>query len=81
VHDLKFVDKQGGPTILSGTITQEDAPDSLVTSVPLYAAVGGRNVYLGRVFAEGRQTFFHIPVPRQARKILIDPEHSLLSRN
>lgn len=80
LHDLKFAEKAGTTTV-SGTIVQDDAPDWLVTSVPLYASIAGRNVFLGRVFAEGQETSFHISAPRQARKIVIDPEHTLLSRN
>lgn len=80
LHDLKFVDKAGATTV-SGTIVQDDAPDGLVTSVPLYASIAGRNVFLARVFAEGHETSFHISAPRHTHKILLDPEHTLLSRN
>jgi hypothetical protein len=80
LRDVKFADKTGATTV-SGTIVQEDAPDWLVTAVPLYASTAGGNVFLGRVFAEGQKTSFHISSPRQTRKILMDPEHTLLSRN
>jgi len=80
LRDLKFADKTGATTV-TGVIVQKEAPDSLVTSVPLYASVAGRSIFLGRVFAEGPETSFHISAPHQTRKILIDPEHTLLSRN
>lgn len=80
LRDLKFADKAEA-TAVSGTIVQDHAPDGLVTSVPLYASIAGRNVFLARVFAEGQQTAFHVSAPRHTRKILIDPEHTLLSRN
>jgi len=80
LRDLKFADK-GEATTVSGTIVQDHAPDGLVTSVPLYASIAGRNVFLARVFAEGQQTSFHVSAPSHTRKILIDPEHTLLSRN
>ena len=80
LRDLKFADKAAGTTI-SGTIVQDYAPDTLVTAVPLYASVGGRNVFLGRVFAEGPETSFHISAPHLTRKVLLDPERTLLSRN
>lgn len=79
LHDLKFTDKASN-TLVSGTLMQEDAPNSLVTSVPIYASVGGRNIFLGRVFAEGHDTIFHISAPLHARKIVVDPEQTLLSR-
>jgi hypothetical protein len=80
LRDLKFADKAEA-TAVSGTIVQDHAPDGLVTSVPLYASIAGRNVFLARVFAEGQQTSFHVSAPSHTRKILIDPEHTLLSRN
>ena len=61
-------------------VAQEHAPDNLVTAVPLYASIAGKSVFLGRVFAEGKETQFHIPAPVGARKIIIDPEQTLLSR-
>lgn len=80
LHDLRFTDK-GNSTLVSGTIVQDEAPDTLVTPVPLYASIGGKNVFLGRVFAEGHDTAFHLTAPLHTRKILIDPEQTLLSRN
>ncbi|HEX7893512.1 MAG TPA: hypothetical protein VF447_04915, partial [Terriglobales bacterium] len=66
--------------LVSGTIVQNDAPDELVTSVPIFAVIAGKDVYLGRVFAEGRETPFHIAAPAGTRKIVLDPEGTILSR-
>ena len=79
LRDVKFSDK-GKTASVSGTIVQEQAPDTLVTSVPLYASVGGKNVFVKRVFAEGQETQFRLSVPPGTHKIVIDPEHTLLSR-
>src|SRR6266536_609898 len=79
LRDLKFVDK-GHSTLVTGTIVQEHAPDSLVTSLPLYAS-GGKNAFLGRVFAEGHETQFRITAPAGTRKLALDPEQTLLTRN
>ena len=63
---VKFTHKNGRPMV-SGTLLQKDAPDALVTSVPLYAKTpGGKPVYLGRVFADGPETEFHLPVPNRS---------------
>jgi peptidase M1-like protein len=80
LRGLKFTEK-GGATVVSGTIVQEHAPDNLVTAVPLYASIAGKNIFLGRVFAEGEATQFHIPAPAGTHKIALDPEQTLLSRN
>jgi aminopeptidase N len=79
LHDTKITD---GPksALASGKIAVSEAPDSLVTPVPIYAVVGNRNVFLGRVFAEGPETTFRLSAPLHARKIVIDPDGSVLAR-
>ena len=80
LHAVKFSDKTGSTTV-SGVILQKDAPDNLVTSVPLYAPVGGRLVLLGRVFADGPETPFHLTAPANARKVVLDPDQTVLARS
>lgn len=67
-------------TSISGRILQKEAPDDLVTSIPLYALKGGKPVLLGRVFADGPETPFRIIAPAGTRKILLDPNQTLLGR-
>jgi hypothetical protein len=76
---VKYVDKSGS-TVVSGTILQKDAPKELVTSVPVYASVSGKSVLLGRVFAEGPETPFHLSAPAGARRVVLDPAQTLLAR-
>lgn len=78
VRDVKFAEH--GANIVTGTIMQEHAPESLVTAVPVYASVGGRNVFLARVFAEGRETHFRLTAPAGTSKLVLDPEMTLLSQ-
>ena len=80
LRDLKYADRSG-TTLVSGTIVQGQAPDTLVTAIPLYASTGGKLVFLKRVFAEGTETQFRISAPAGTRKIVIDPEHTLLARS
>ena len=75
---VKFTAKGSG-AIASGTVVEKEAPDDLVTSVPIYAVVGGRNILLGRVFADGPETSFHLSAPTGASKLLIDPYGTLLT--
>jgi hypothetical protein len=79
LRDVKIVDKAGTP-VVTGTIVQDNAPETLVTSVPLYAVVGGKPVFLRRVFADGTETSFRLAAPAGTRKILLDPDETLLSR-
>jgi hypothetical protein len=80
LHGVKYSDKPGSTTI-SGVILQKDAPDNLVTSVPLYASVAGKMVLLGRVFADGAETPFYLSAAPGARRVVLDPEHTLLARS
>ena len=79
LQDVKISNREGA-TQVTGTIVQNHAPETLVTSVPLYAVVGTKPVFLRRVFADGKETPFRVTAPAGTRRILIDPEHTLLSR-
>lgn len=79
LRSAKYTDKEAGTTV-SGTILQKDAPKDLVTPVPLYASRDGKLVFLGRVFADGPETPFHLSAPAGTRKILVDPDQTLLAR-
>jgi hypothetical protein len=79
LHGVKYADKANSTTI-SGVILQKDAPETLVTPVPLYTSVAGKMTLLGRVFADGPETPFHLTAPAGARKVVLDPELTLLAR-
>jgi hypothetical protein len=75
----KFLPKNGG-TAVSGTIFQKDAPADLVTSVPVYGSgPGKRSVLIGRVFADGRESSFHLSAPAGISKIVLDPNETILT--
>jgi Peptidase family M1 domain len=77
---VKFTPKGPG-SIVSGTILQKDGPQDLVTSVPIYAVTGGKQlVLLGRVFADGEESQFRLSAPAGARKIVLDPYGTILTR-
>lgn len=78
LRNLKLVPKDNA-TIVSGVLLQKNAPSELVTSVPLYASVGRKNFLLGRIFADGPETSFHLTAPAGTRSILIDPNGTLLT--
>jgi Peptidase family M1 domain len=79
IHGIKYVDA-GNTTTITGTLLQKDAPDDLVTPVPLYGFEAGKMTLLGQVFADGPETSFHLTAPVGTRKILIDPKQTLLAR-
>jgi hypothetical protein len=80
LQGVRFAAKANA-TVVSGVILQKDAPEDLVTSVPLYAVITGRApMLLGRVFADGAETSFRLSAPAGARKLLLDPKGTILSR-
>lgn len=79
LRGVKFTDKAGA-TLITGTIEQNQAPDTLVTAVPMYASLAGKNIFLGHVFAEGKDTAFHLSAPAGVRKVLLDPDQTILAR-
>ena len=77
---VKFSPKQSG-VIVNGTILQKDAPPELVTSVPIYGQLGGKQlVLLGRVFADGEESTFRLAAPAGVHKIVVDPYQTILTR-
>jgi Peptidase family M1 domain len=80
LHELKL-SSRAGATIATGVIVQDRAPDTLVTAVPLYAVIASKPVFLARVFAEGHETPFRLTAPTGTRKLVLDPEDTLLARS
>jgi hypothetical protein len=78
VKDAHFSTKTGKP-VVTGTLVQLDAPDDLVTSLPVYGAVGENKVYLGRVFAEGPETRFTLSAPAGIKRLILDPYQTVLT--
>ena len=78
-HDVKIVPKEHG-AVISGIILQKDAPDDLVTAVPIYAVIGNDSrLLVGQVLADGLETPFRLVAPAGTRKILVDPEQTILT--
>jgi hypothetical protein len=78
-HDIRITEKAGVTTI-TGTIAQKDAPDDLVTAVPVYGATAGNAlVFLGEVLADGADTAFLLAAPRDVRRVVLDPGQTILA--
>jgi hypothetical protein len=74
------ISQKGAGRLVTGTILQKEAPQELVTSVPIYAVVAGRTPrLLGRVFADGPESTFQISAPVGTRKVLLDPYQTILT--
>jgi hypothetical protein len=69
-----------GKTVVTGTIAEKDAPDNLVTLVPVYSLLPQKSL-LGQVFVDDHEVQFRLTAPSGTRKIVLDPEHTLLTRS
>jgi hypothetical protein len=71
---------KGGAVSISGLILQKNAPDNLITAIPVYGATTGNSlVFLGEVLADGPETLFHFDAPEAVHKIVIDPNQTILT--
>jgi hypothetical protein len=80
LSDVKFDSKPGSGVTVTGKITQKDAPDSMVTLVPVYAVIAGKNKLIGQLFADEDETYFRLAAPAGTRKVVLDPYHTVLTR-
>ncbi len=78
-REIHFVDKPGAVTI-TGIIVQKDAPDDLVTAIPVYGSTTDKAlIFLGEVLADGHETAFRLTAPNTVHKIVLDPFQTILS--
>jgi len=64
---------------IKGKIFQTNVPPSFIARVPLYAAgPGNRSTSLGSIVAAGPETPFHFTSSSAPRKLVIDPQMTLL---
>ena len=75
---VKFSRSGEGNTV-SGVIQQNSAAFDLVTSIPIYGIAADRQIYIGRVFAEGAETRFSLPAPAGIKQVVLDPYHTVLT--
>jgi hypothetical protein len=73
------VHKSESGYVVRGKLFQSGVPQSFIARVPLYSAnAGGRPVLLGTVVAAGAETSFRLASQNPVRKIVIDPQMTLL---
>lgn len=73
-------DRKGPHLRASAKLLQKDAPGELITAVPIYAEVARGDLRLvARVFADGEETPFTLNVPPGTRKLVVDPNGTILT--
>ncbi|HEY1465116.1 MAG TPA: M1 family aminopeptidase [Terriglobales bacterium] len=68
-----------GKTVVTGSISEKEAADNLITPVPVYALLP-RKALIGQVFVDEHEVQFKLTAPAGTRKIVLDPDHTLLTR-
>lgn len=79
-YKLTFTSSRDGSEFaIKGVLRQEGVPDEFIAPVPIYAAQsGGKPVLLGTVVTNGTETSFRFRAAAIPRKLIIDPELTLL---
>jgi len=79
-YSVEFtVRPQGKGFLVRGTLKQSGVPESFLAAVPLYVArAGGKPMPLGTVGTSGERTAFQFISPVQPKRLLIDPQLTLL---
>ncbi len=79
-YKVEFTARPHGDAFLvRGTLKQRDVPETFIAPVPLYATrPGGKPVLLGTVVASGPATPFQFITPVRPKRLLIDPQLTLL---
>ena len=75
----KFEDQPDGKVLISGTITQQNAPENWIMILPVRLSFGGNQQALGTVLVEGPSSPFQIKVATRPTKIELDPDRWILS--
>jgi aminopeptidase N len=78
-YKVEFTAKRSGEQfVVKGVLNQDGVPPEFLARVPLFAAAGGKQVFLGHVTTTGSQTSFRFVTTFDPKRILIDPELTLL---
>jgi aminopeptidase N len=77
--EYQLQDQPDGKVLLSGTITQENAPDDWIMPLPVLISFGKNQEARGTVMAHGPKAPIQIRLPARPQKVELDPHHWVLS--
>ena len=75
----KLEDQPDGKVMLSGAITQQNAPENWVMVLPVKLSFGGKQQAMGTVLVQGASSPFRIKLPMRPKKVELDPDHWIIS--
>ncbi len=79
--DYRFEDQPDGKVLMTGTITQEHAPETWFMVLPVAMTFGGKQTAYTTVIADGPKAQFNIKLPARPSKVELDPLRWVLSEN
>jgi len=77
--EYHFRDEPGGKVLMTGTVTQENAPRNWFMILPVAMTFDGKQVVYTTVHADGPTAEFGIRLPARPSKVELDPRHWILS--
>lgn len=73
-------DRRAAGVRATGKVLQKDAPEELVTAVPIYAELQKGDLrFVSRVFADGSETQLSLSVPQGTKRLVVDPYGTILT--
>ena len=75
----KIEDQPDGKVMLTGTISQQNAPADWVMVLPVKLSFGGSQEALGTVLVQGASSPFQIKLPMRPKKVELDLDRWILS--
>ncbi|OLE58111.1 MAG: hypothetical protein AUI36_13985 [Cyanobacteria bacterium 13_1_40CM_2_61_4] len=77
--EYQLQDQPDGKVLLSGTVTQENAPRDWFMVLPILISFGGKQEANATVHAYGPSATFQLRLPARPTKVELDPRHWILS--
>lgn len=77
--EYQIQDQANGSVIVSGTVTQENVPDTWFMPLPIVFSFDGKQEARGNIHAYGPKTPFQIKLPMRPKKVELDPHDWVLS--
>jgi len=75
----KIEDLADGKVVLSGTITQQNVPETWVMVLPIKMTFGEKQQGFGTVLVKGASSPFKMDLPSRPKKVELDPDRWILS--
>jgi len=79
--EYQLQNEPDGKVLLTGTVTQEGAPNDWFMVLPLALTFGGKKPAFTTVAADGPKAPFSIKLPARPTKVDLDPDRWVLSEN